>query len=82
MLICQNAIAGTFSLLKTDEDTWELGKMAVTKFSGERHRQCFNAGVDSLNDIKRLVLFFNTILGAANHLYKKYGFKKVIMDIS
>ena len=81
-----DAIVGTFALLKQEDGSYELGKMAVN----EQH-QGKNIGnkllQHCLEEAKRLgaskvVLFSNTILGPAIHLYKKYGFIEVPMGHS
>ena len=73
-----NEIVGTVSLLKKTDTVFELGKMAVTKKA-----QGFKIGTilieHSLNiakqkKIKKLILYSNTFLKSAIHLYKKYEF--------
>jgi ribosomal protein S18 acetylase RimI-like enzyme len=77
-------IAGTFSLLKIDDKTFELGKMATNaafqgkgignamlKFCLEKARK-FGA--------EKIFLFSNTKLKSAIHLYEKYGFEQVPME--
>lgn len=74
-------IVGTFALLKQEDGVYELGKMAVSeqyqgKSIGNKLLQ------HCLEEAKRLgaskvVLFSNTMLGPAIHLYKKYGFREV-----
>ena len=74
-------IAGTASLLKLDEDTYELGKMATTKVVqgrglGKRLMQhCIEAA--TLAGAKKIILYSNTKLDAAIHLYKKFGFCEI-----
>ena len=82
----QNLIVGTVSLLKIDECTFELSKMAVTeKMQG--------AGIGKLlmdyciafakeNQIKKLVLFSNTKLIPAIKMYENYGFVEVNLGSS
>jgi ribosomal protein S18 acetylase RimI-like enzyme len=71
-------VAGTVSLLRISDDEFELGKMAV---SG--NYQGYGIGnilmqhcIDEAKrlDIKKLILFSNTSLAPAIHLYRKYGF--------
>jgi N-acetylglutamate synthase-like GNAT family acetyltransferase len=80
-----NEIVGTVSLLKKTDTIFELGKMAVSKKA-----QGFNVGTilleHSLNiakqkQIKKLILYSNTILKSAIHLYKKYGFIEIELEI-
>lgn len=76
-----DTIVGTFALLKQEDGNYELGKMAVSEQYQGKHignkllQHC-------IEEAKRLgaskvVLFSNTMLGPAIHLYKKYGFTEV-----
>ncbi|MDN3656376.1 GNAT family N-acetyltransferase [Ferruginibacter paludis] len=74
-------VAGTIALLKVTDSIFELSKMAVDeKFQGKR---IGNVLVDyCLTEAKslqleKLILYSNTTLGPAIHLYEKYGFKEV-----
>jgi ribosomal protein S18 acetylase RimI-like enzyme len=76
-----NEVAGTFALLKVSDTVFELSKMAVNeKFFG---KNIGNAMMDfCLQEAKRLqlhklILYSNTLLGPAIHLYRKYGFTEV-----
>lgn len=75
---------GTASLLKINETTFELAKMAITeKFQGlglgkVLLKYCLDFAKQ--NHIHRLILFSNTQLAAAIHLYKKFGFVEVAME--
>ena len=76
-----NAIAGTFALIKVNKGVYELAKMAVEeKFQGCKignEMMKFAIGkVKSLSATK-LILYSNTMLGPAIHLYRKYGFVEV-----
>ncbi len=71
-------IVGTVSLLKVSNDVYELGKMAVSETA-----QGLGIGkiliehciaVAAQNGWSKLVLYSNTKLTPAIHLYKKYGF--------
>jgi mannose-6-phosphate isomerase-like protein (cupin superfamily)/ribosomal protein S18 acetylase RimI-like enzyme len=79
-----NEIAGTVSLLKVDDRTYELGKMAVTE-------RVQGAGIGTvlmqhaLNEAEKLgatsiLLYSQTSLGAALHIYKKFGFEEIPME--
>lgn len=79
-----NEIVGTVSLLKKTDGVFELGKMAVNAVS-----QGVGIGTALLEHsiniarqkgIKKLVLYSNTKLESAIHLYKKYGFAKVELE--
>lgn len=74
-------IAGTFALWKVEKGIYELAKMAVDDvFQG---RKIGNAILDhSIRKARefnasRLILYSNTILAPAIHLYRKYGFREV-----
>ena len=73
-----NEIVGTVSLLKRTDTVFELGKMAVTeKTQGYRIGTILlehSLKIAKQKKIKKLILYSNTILKSAIHLYKKYGF--------
>ena len=76
-----NEVAGTFALLKVSDTIYELSKMAVAeKYQG---KNIGNAMMEfCLQEAGRLqlhkvILYSNTLLAPAIHLYKKYGFKAV-----
>jgi ribosomal protein S18 acetylase RimI-like enzyme len=77
-------IVGTSSLLKKPSGTFELGKMAVTQKA-----QGFGIGTILLEhclafakqkSIPTLILYSNTSLKSAIHLYKKYGFVEIPLE--
>ncbi|MEO8535114.1 MAG: GNAT family N-acetyltransferase [Flavobacterium sp.] len=79
-----NEILGTYSLLKADENTFELGKMAVADKA-----QGLGVGTKMLahcmalaeeRKITKLFLYSNRILLPAIHLYEKFGFKEVPLE--
>jgi N-acetylglutamate synthase-like GNAT family acetyltransferase len=79
-----NEIVGTVSLMKKQEQVFELGKMAVTESA-----QGFGIGAKLLEHsivfaiqkgIKSLVLYTNTKLLSAIHLYSKYGFTETELE--
>ncbi len=74
-------IAGTFALLRVSEDIYELSKMAVAeKFQGmDIGNELLKFCIIKANELKakKIILFSNTKLGRALHLYKKYGFVEV-----
>jgi ribosomal protein S18 acetylase RimI-like enzyme len=79
--IYNNEVAGTFALLKVSDKVFELSKMAVDEnFQG---KNIGNAMMEfCLQEAKRLqlkkvILYSNTLLGPAIHLYRKYGFTEV-----
>lgn len=77
-------IVGTASLLKKSETVYELGKLAVSdKVQGH--------GIGTIliehclimakqKQIKTLILYSNTILQSAIHLFRKYGFEEVELE--
>ena len=84
--IVDDEVAGTFALLKVSDDIYELSKMAV-----EENFQGKNIGNVMLKfcieeakrlNIQKLILYSNTKLKPAIHLYEKYGFKEVPLDNS
>lgn len=79
-----NEIVGTASLLKKSATVFELGKMAVT----EKVR---GSGIGTLllehclhfakqMQIKTVILYSNTRMQPAVHLYRKYGFTEVELE--
>ncbi len=82
--IYKGEIVGTASLMRVDINTCELAKMAVTD-----RVQGLGIGTALMDhslyaasdmDISRLVLYSNTKLGSAIHLYRKYGFYEVPLE--
>lgn len=77
-------IVGTASLIKKSESAFELGKMAVSeKAQGDRIgtillEHCLN--IAKQKQIKTLILYSNTQLKSAIHLYKKYGFSEIELE--
>jgi len=79
-----NQIVGTASLLKKSDGVFEIGKMAVTGTAQ-------GSGIGTIllehclemakqKSIKKLVLYSNTKLTSAIHLYRKYGFIEVELE--
>lgn len=77
----QNKTVGTVSLLKVDNETYELSKMAVDNdFQGLGiGRQLMHHALTHAEILraKKLILFTNTKLKSAISLYTKFGFKPV-----
>jgi GNAT superfamily N-acetyltransferase len=80
----QGSIIGTASLLRVDDEIYELGKMAVTASA-----QGLGIGKILLEyslqkakelGIKKLILYSNTKLASAIHLYRKYGFTEIPLE--
>jgi ribosomal protein S18 acetylase RimI-like enzyme len=77
-------IVGTASLLKKTEIVYELGKMAVNE-NAQGHgigtiliEHCLNFAKQK--QITTLILYSNTILQSAIHLYRKYGFEEIELE--
>jgi very-short-patch-repair endonuclease/GNAT superfamily N-acetyltransferase len=81
-----NVIAGTFAFIKFEDDVFELSKMAVDeKFQGQKiGNKMMEFAIDKVQSLgaKKLILFSNTMLGPAIHLYRKYGFVEVPLENS
>lgn len=79
-------IAGTFALIRISENIYELSKMAVDeKFQGKKIGNkmlefCLQEGKRLAAE--KIILYSNTKLEPAIHLYKKFGFKEVAFDDS
>ena len=78
------AIVGTASLLKVEAGVYELAKMAVTDgvqglgVGNALMAHCLNEAKQK--GIRKLILYSNTSLGSAIHLYRKYGFKEIPLE--
>ena len=77
-------IVGTASLLKKSETIFELGKMAVSgKAQGHKIGTFlleFCLDFAKQKQIKTLILYSNTQLESAIHLYKKFGFLEIELE--
>lgn len=77
-------IAGTFSLIKIKEGHYELGKMAVSpNFQGRKIGQklvAFCVSFAKKEEWSMLILYSNSILKNALHIYRKYGFVNVPVE--
>ncbi|WP_264523961.1 GNAT family N-acetyltransferase [Flavobacterium sp. N502536] len=77
-------IIGTVSLMKINDTTFELSKMAVSdKAQGlgvgnKLLEHCMTVAEN--NNIKKLFLYSNRILLPALHLYEKFGFIEVPLE--
>lgn len=80
----QGSIVGTVSLLKIDEVTFELSKMAVSSsvqgigIGKQMLEHCFEFSKN--NNINKLILYSNRSLQSAIYLYTKYGFKEIPLE--
>lgn len=79
-----NEIVGTASLLKKSDTVYELGKMAVTEnargygIGAKLMEHCLDAARQI--PAKTLILYSNTRLKPAIHLYRKYGFTETELE--
>jgi N-acetylglutamate synthase-like GNAT family acetyltransferase len=79
-----NKIVGTVSLLKINETTFELSKMAVTDsvqglgIGQKLMEHCFLIAHEK--GIKKLILYSNRKLLPAIYLYEKFGFEEVPLE--
>ena len=77
-------IVGTASLIKIDEFTFELSKMAVTDgvqglgIGNKLMEYCLTVAKETR--IKKVILYSNRKLLPAIYLYKKYGFQEVELE--
>lgn len=79
-------IVGTFALIRCDDHSFELSKMAVSeqhqgkKIGNHMLEFCLQKAREL--GATKVILYSNTILGPAIHLYRKYGFVEVPMGNS
>lgn len=77
-------IVGCFALIKSDNNSFELGKMAVDpNFHGLKIGQKLLSFAVDFALMKRwdsLVLYSSTKLDTALHIYQKYGFREVALE--
>jgi ribosomal protein S18 acetylase RimI-like enzyme len=79
-----DAIVGTASLLKMNDTTFELSKMAVTDgvqglgIGQKLLKHCIK--VAEKQKINTLILYSNRKLLPAIHLYEKFGFKEIELE--
>lgn len=75
---------GTVALIPMEEKVYELGKMAVSEaYQGMKIGQillqfCIDFGKEQ--GWKKVVLYSNTVLENAIHIYRKYGFVEVPLE--
>lgn len=79
-----NKIVGCFSFIKLQSKGYELGKMAVDpRYQGLKIGQqilTFAVNHAKANNWKRITLYSSTKLDAALHIYRKYGFREVVLE--
>jgi ribosomal protein S18 acetylase RimI-like enzyme len=80
----KDEIVGTVSLLKVSETVYEVSKMAVTSNAQGLGigkillEHCFNVAREI--NAHKLILYSNTSLQSAIHLYHKYGFVEIPLE--
>jgi ribosomal protein S18 acetylase RimI-like enzyme len=80
----KSEIVGCFSLIKLNEQTFELGKMAVDpgyqglKIGQELMEYAIHFA--KRNKWRTLLLYSNTKLEAAIYIYRKYGFQVIDLE--
>ena len=79
-----DAIVGTISLIKIDNVTYEISKMAVAdglQGLGIGHKLLLHClAVAETKGIQKLILYSNRRLLPAIHLYEKFGFVEVPLE--
>ncbi len=80
----ENEIVGTLAFIKQGDKQFELNKMAVTKAvqnKGIANKLLeFSLEYGKAKHWKTLIIYSNTQLEAAIHLYKKYGFQEIELE--
>lgn len=80
----KDVIIGTVSLLKMDNQTFELSKMAVSEgiqglgIGKKLLQHCIEVAKEQ--QIKKLILYSNRSLKPAIHLYEKFGFEEIALE--
>ena len=81
-----DTIAGTFAFIPVEEGVFELSKMTVDEaFRGKKiaHKMLeFCLEEAKRLHMSKIILYSNTILQPAIHLYKKYGFQEIPLEKS
>ena len=84
MASLNNMVAGTVALKKVHGRTFELAKMGVDeKYQGHGlGKALIGAAIRKAKSLgaEKLVLYSNTVLQPAIHLYRKFGFKEVELE--
>lgn len=77
---------GCYSFLKNETGNYELGKMAVDeKYQGLKIGQSMLSHALDFgrkNKWNKIELYSSTKLPSALHIYRKYGFKEVVLETS
>lgn len=77
-------IVGCYALIKLKDSSYELGKMAVDQaHQGQKIGQklmIHGIAFAKSQHWKDLILYSNTILEPAIYIYKKFGFREVLLE--
>ncbi len=77
-------IVGCFALIKLDEGIYELGKMAVDPEYQSKNigQELMRYAIDYGQRLhwKKMVLYSNSKLSRALHIYRKFGFMEVALE--
>ena len=77
-------IVGCYSMIKLKDSIYEFGKMAVNQsYQGHKIGQklmIHGIAFAKSQNWKELILYSNTILEPAIHIYKKFGFREVALE--
>jgi ribosomal protein S18 acetylase RimI-like enzyme len=80
----KDEIVGTVSLLKINETTFEVSKMAVTDgvqgLGIGKIMMTHCIAIAKEKGIEKLILYSNRSLASAIHLYRKYGFEEIPLE--
>lgn len=80
----EGEIVGCFSFIKLKDKSYELGKMAVdSEYQGLKIGQTllsFAVDYAKRNGWKQILLYSSTKLDTALHIYRKYGFREVVLE--
>lgn len=78
---CHNEIVGTFAMIRVDDTTYEIAKMAVTETHQHRGigRQLMDFAIQKAKQMRlhKLILYSNTSLVTAVNMYYRYGFREI-----
>lgn len=78
-------VVGTATLIKVDDHTIELAKLAVTeslqgkKIGSRLIEKCIDTAKQDGAD--RIILYTNHVLKTAIHLYERYGFREIRQEV-
>ena len=80
----EERITGCFSLMKMENDVYELGKMAVApEFQGKKLGQKmmeFAIDFGRQQQWNKIMLYSHTKLGPAIYIYRKFGFVEIELE--